>query len=122
MGNDEELRRILEEHMKRMGYVGGIYLASLDGLLITHVSKLTTDPDRVAAMIASISAVGDRVSKDLLDEEVDYVVVHGTSGYMIVKQYGNVVLGILTRSSETNVGLILVEMDKLIERIRRILP
>jgi len=114
----DELRRILEEHLRRLGHVGGIYLASLDGLLITHVSRLTTDPDKVAAMIASLSAVGERVSRDLLEEDVDYVIVHGTSGYMVVKQYGEIVVGVLTMGDEDNVGLMLTEMSKLIERIR----
>jgi predicted regulator of Ras-like GTPase activity (Roadblock/LC7/MglB family) len=117
----ERLSRIVNDFLNNVENVGGIYVASLDGLLVTHASKMDIDPDRVAAMIASISAVGDRVSKELLNEESTHVIVQSHNGYVIIKKDGDLVFGVLVHGiDDSSMGLVMLEFEKLLSAIKDI--
>ncbi|WP_054843419.1 roadblock/LC7 domain-containing protein [Vulcanisaeta souniana] len=112
----ETLNKIAQDFITTTVNIGGVYIASLDGLLIAHASKISTDPDRVAAMVASLSAVGgDRVSKELLSEETTHVIVQSRTGYIIIKRHGDLVFGVLVQGNDdSTIGLTMLELERLI--------
>ena len=100
--------------------ISGIYIASLDGLLVAHVSKVDVDPDRVAAMVASLSAVGDRVSRELLDEDSKHVIVQAGTGYIVIKRFRDFAIGVLVRGGDdSTIGLTMLELERLMAIIQR---
>ncbi len=114
----ETLNKIVQDFITTTVNISGVYIASLDGLLIAHASKIGTDPDRVAAMVASLSAVGDRVSKELLSEETTHVIVQSRTGYIIIKRHGDLVFGVLVQSNDdSTIGLTMLELERLIDII-----
>ncbi|MGC9153492.1 MAG: roadblock/LC7 domain-containing protein [Vulcanisaeta sp.] len=115
------IEKTIKEFLNSIEGIGGIYVASLDGLLITHASRVDVDPDRVAAMIASISAVGDRVSKELLNEDSMHVIVQAHTGYIVIKRQGDYVFGVLVQGGDdSSIGLTMLELDRLLNTIRNI--
>ena len=115
------IEKAIKEFLNSIEGIGGIYVASLDGLLINYASRVDVDPDRVAAMIASISAVGDRVSKELLNEDSMHVIVQAHTGYIVIKRQGDYVFGVLVQGSDdSSIGLTMLELDRLLNTIRNI--
>ncbi|WP_069807570.1 roadblock/LC7 domain-containing protein [Vulcanisaeta thermophila] len=116
---NSRLRELTKDFLNRATTLSGLYLASPDGLLMAHSSRITVDPDKVAAMIASLSAVGDRIMKELLDDESMHVVVQSRSGYIIIKKYGNIIVGAVVRAYDESVlGMALLEVEKFIDIIK----
>ncbi|MCG2895259.1 MAG: roadblock/LC7 domain-containing protein [Vulcanisaeta sp.] len=117
----KKLNNLINNFLSSAEYITGIYVASLDGLLITYASKKDIDPDKVAAMIASISAVGDGVSRELLSDPSTHVIVQSRSGYVIIRREGDLVFGVLVQGADdSTMGLVMLEFEKLLESVRNI--
>ncbi len=116
----DALGKVVREFLNSTDIISGIYIASLDGLLVAHASRIDVDPDRVAAMVASLSAVGDRVSKELLNEDSSHVIVQASTGYIIIKRFRDFVIGVLAHSGDdSTIGLTMLELERLISLIQR---
>ncbi len=116
----DALSKVAREFLNSTDIISGIYIASLDGLLVAHASRIDVDPDRVAAMVASLSAVGDRVSKELLNEDSSHVIVQASTGYIIIKRFRDLAIGVLVQSGDdSTIGLTMLELERLISLIQR---
>ncbi|WP_054853056.1 MULTISPECIES: roadblock/LC7 domain-containing protein [Vulcanisaeta] len=116
----EPMGKIVQDFLNTVGSISGVYIASLDGLLIAHASRINVDPDRVAAMIASLSAVGDRVSKELLNEDSNHSIVQARAGYIVIKRVDNFVIGVLVQGGDdSTIGLTMLELERLISTIKK---
>ncbi|GAB6945413.1 roadblock/LC7 domain-containing protein [Vulcanisaeta sp. JCM 14467] len=114
------LNKTVKEFLSGNDIISGVYIASLDGLLVAHASRINVDPDRVAAMIASLSAVGDRVSKELLDEDSRHVIVQAGAGYIVIKRFRDFTIGVLVkRGDDSTIGLTMLELERLITIIQK---
>ncbi|ADN49945.1 roadblock/LC7 domain-containing protein [Vulcanisaeta distributa] len=117
---NETLGKVVKEFLNSTDIISGVYIASLDGLLVAHASRIDVDPDRVAAMVASLSAVGDRVSKELLNEDSSHVIVQASTGYIIIKRFRDFVIGVLVHSGDNStIGLTMLELERLISLIQK---
>lgn len=113
--------RVVRDFLNSTDNISGVYVASLDGLLVAHASRIDVDPDRVAAMVASLSAVSDRVSKELLGEEPSHVFVQAGAGYIVIKRLGDLAIGVLVRGGDdSTMGLTMLELERLISMIQRL--
>ncbi|ADY01427.1 hypothetical protein VMUT_1222 [Vulcanisaeta moutnovskia 768-28] len=116
----EALSKVVRDFLNNVENISGVYIATLDGLLIAHASRIDADPDRVAAMIASLSAVGDRVSKELLNEDSNHVIVQSSTGYIVIKRVSDLVVGILVQGGDdSTIGLTMLELERLIATIQK---
>ncbi|WP_054855395.1 roadblock/LC7 domain-containing protein [Vulcanisaeta sp. JCM 16161] len=116
----EALGKVVKDFLNSTDNISGVYIASLDGLLVAHASRIDVDPDRVAAMVASLSAVGDRVSKELLNEDSSHVIVQASTGYIIIKRFKDFAIGILVQGGDdSTIGLTMLELERLISMIQR---
>lgn len=113
------LDELIKDFLAKNSIINGIYIATLDGLLMAHGSKINVDPDKVAAMVASLSAVGDRVTKELLDEEAVHVIVQARNGYVVIKKFKDMVISALAQvSDESSLGMTLFELDRFIDMLK----
>lgn len=118
---NSRLNEVIKEFLAKSLVVSGIYIATLDGLLVAHSSKINVDPDKVAAMIASLSAVGDRVTKELLNEESMHVVIQARNGYVVVKKLSDMVISALAQSvNESSLGMVLFELERFINILKEL--
>ncbi|MFB6469806.1 MAG: roadblock/LC7 domain-containing protein [Vulcanisaeta sp. AZ3] len=116
-----KISKVIKDFLNNTEVIDGVYVSSLDGLLVAHASRIDVDPDKVAAMITSISAVGDRVSKELLDEESTYVIVQAHTGYVIVRRQDNLIFSILVRAMDDAImGFALLAFERLLDTIRNL--
>ena len=58
----------------------GCVIATVDGRLVSHVVDNDADPQRVAAMIGSMVALGESIGRETRIERSQYVVVNASNG------------------------------------------
>jgi hypothetical protein len=121
MSKREEIQRRLEELRDAVPELKGVLLASTEGLPVAHSFANSGDAQRVAAMAASASALGRRVSETLGVGTLAEVCVSGSDGHMFVYLAGaRAVLAVLG-PADSNAGLIHIEARSAAQGIGQLL-
>lgn len=117
---EEKLKKPLETLQDIQG-VRGAAIVRRDGLLIVSNLPSEVDSDQLAAMTASTLGSGETASETLNIGEVNQVTIESEDGKLISTGAGEEgILTVLT-DADINMGLVLVEMGKAADNIKRIL-
>jgi predicted regulator of Ras-like GTPase activity (Roadblock/LC7/MglB family) len=120
MSKQEQLGKVISELKAAVPEIMGLSLASLDGLNI--LSDLEeSNAARIAALTATASGLGKRVTTTLSLGEDQELVIRGEKGLFLVYRIENLaVLAVLTRAG-ANLGLINLEARNAVSKIKDIL-
>lgn len=107
-GIDHELHELHQRIPAAMGCV----VATVDGRLVSHIVDNDADPQRIAAMIGSMVALGETIGKEVRIDRSQYVVVNASNGTLLAQRIPSerelFVLATLARPT-TNLGIVLHE-------------
>ncbi len=105
---DEEIRRL---HARVSGVIGCV-LATTDGRRVSAVVGNEADPQRVAAMVGSIVALGETIGREVMIGRTQFVAVSAVGGMILLQRVPAkrdlLVVGTLARHN-TNLGILLHE-------------
>ena len=117
---DEEIRRL---HARVAGVIGCV-LATTDGRRVSAVVDNEADPERVAAMVGSIVALGETIGREVMIGRTQFVAVSAVGGMVPLQRVPArrdlLVVGTLARRN-TNLGILLHETGIAAEAAGRIL-
>ena len=124
----ELIKNILEELSTRCSeYIKCCILFRGDGLIVQTIIPFIKEVDDriIAAMTTSMLSSTARLCEELSIGEPSTILVDGTSGKVVVKHVkrmddNDIYIGILT-TARANLGLLLVELDRTVEKLRRVL-
>lgn len=110
------LRTTIDEAVRglhqRVPAVIGCVIATVDGRLVSHVVDNDADPQRIAAMIGSMVALGESIGREVRIDRSQYVVVNALNGTLLAQRVPSrrelFVVSTLARST-TNLGILLHE-------------
>lgn len=110
----------MRELHRRIPAALGCVVATVDGRLVAHIVDNDADPQRVAAMIGSMVALGESIGRETRIDRSQYVVVSASNGLLYAQRVPSrrelFVVSTLARSS-TNLGMILHETRTTAEEI-----
>ncbi|WP_257386680.1 roadblock/LC7 domain-containing protein [Tahibacter caeni] len=90
----------------------GCVVATVDGRLVAQVVDNGADPQRIAAMIGSMVALGETIGREVRIDRSDYVVVNALNGILLAQRVPArrelFVVSTLARTT-TNLGILLHE-------------
>ena len=90
----------------------GCVIATVDGRLVSHVVDNDADPQRIAAMIGSMVALGESIGREVRIDRSQYVVVNALNGTLLAQRVPSrrelFVVSTLARPT-TNLGILLHE-------------
>lgn len=105
-----EFHRAAEQLRHGLAAARGCVLATVDGRLLVESVDNGADPQRIAAMVGSMVALGETIGREVRIERSDYVVVHGTKGILMMQRVPAakpwLVVATLADSG-TNLGIVL---------------
>lgn len=111
------LRSILRELNTSSGDVEASAVISTDGFMIAAVLGEKVDPDRFAAMCASLLALADRAAQEISRGKLKQVLIEGQTGLMLLVHAGNdAVLAIAARPT-INLGMVFIESRKTAQKL-----
>jgi predicted regulator of Ras-like GTPase activity (Roadblock/LC7/MglB family) len=92
-----------------------VVIATADGFDLAHAGHQTIDPARLAAMVSSVSALGDAASRETGIGTPRYLVIESSEGRLVVRcmqvQQQALVAVVLTDKSVT-LGLVLSHLSQ----------
>jgi len=90
----------------------GCVVATVDGRLVSEVVDNGADPQRIAAMIGSMVALGETIGREVRIDRSEYVVVNALNGILLAQRVPSrralFVVSTLARTT-TNLGMLLHE-------------
>lgn len=96
-------------------------IVSVDGLPIASALPQGVEEDRVSAMSAAMLSLGERIANELGRGSLAQVYIKGEKGYVVLMSVGEeAVLTALARE-QAKLGLILLEMRRAAEDLRRLI-
>ncbi|MGM5488016.1 MAG: roadblock/LC7 domain-containing protein [Nanobdellota archaeon] len=116
----EELNEVLHK-LDSLGDVEGSAVITRDGLLVSSDFRTDTNAETFAAMSATMFGAAETAVSELNKGEVLRVITE-TKGYKLVAMgAGNTSVVVTLVNSDTNLGLILVELQKATEKVKSIM-
>ena len=116
----EMLEKILSD-LKKTGDINGCATVSRDGLLMASDISADVDGGAFAAMSATMLGTAETAASELVRGIPDRVIVESSGGKIIISGAGSNALLVCTAASEASLGLILVEMSRASEKIKKVL-
>jgi len=115
----EKLSKVLSDLMKT-GAIESSVVASRDGLLmVSYMQK--GDDETFAAMSATMLGAAETASTELEKGVPDRVIVESNDGKLIAVGAGPKALVVVLTPADAGLGLMLVELGKAADEIKRIL-
>ncbi len=115
----EKLSKVLSDLMKT-GAIESSVIASRDGLLmVSYMQK--GDDETFAAMSATMLGAAETASTELEKGVPDRVIVESNDGKLIAVGAGPKALVVVLTPADAGLGLMLVELGKAADEIKRIL-
>lgn len=115
----ETLNKILSDLMKT-GEIESSVIASRDGLLMASCMR-RGDEETFAAMSATMLGAAETASTELEKGVPDRVIVESNDGKLIAIGAGPKALVVVLTPPDAGLGLLLVELGKAAEKIKKIL-
>ena len=111
---------LLKEVIRRNSTdIAGVMVASKNGLPIGYkFSEETFDPNSVAAYMAALAEDQKKITGQLGLGGVKTTIIEALKGKLILKEEGNHLIAIIAYP-DANLGLIMIEMDRLAENLRQ---
>lgn len=103
-----ELTHVLDNIHTAVPELGGVMIASQDGLPICHDFP-EADAERIAAMAASSISLGRRISERSGIGDLAEVVLRGNRGYLVVYETGEETILVMQGPLDSNLGLMRIE-------------
>ena len=116
----EMLEKILMD-LKMTGEISGCAIVSRDGLLMASDIPQEVDGGIFAAMSATMLGTAETAASELVKGMPDKVIVESPSGKIIISGAGSSALIVCTTPSEAKLGLVLVEMARTSEKVKKVL-
>jgi len=117
MAKHEALKTQIETLRNSIPELRGVLLASNEGLPVAHSLSNGTDPNRVAAMAASASSLGRRISDSLNSGTLSEVSIRSDDGVLFVYSAGQKAVLAVMGPMGSNAGLIHLEARDVAKQI-----
>jgi len=98
----------------------GAAIIGPDGLIIANELARYIEEDRLAAMAASVAALGEQTTDALNYGRIRRISIEGEKGYMVIVNVGRAYL-VTTVHRDTKLGLVFLQMSKTAQEIAPLL-
>ena len=114
------LKKILSD-LKQMGGITASSIASRDGLLVVSDMESESHAETFAAMSATMLGAAESATTELGKGIPDRVIVESDHGKLIAMGAGPKALIVILTEPDAGLGLILVELEKSVKKIKKIM-
>ncbi len=120
MPKKDELDVVLKE-LSSIGGIEGSAVVTRDGLLIDSVMLQDVDADTFAAMSATMMGAAETAISELKKGSVSIVLVEAKDAKIVTTGAGEQAILVVMAKPTINLGLVLVELKKAVNKIKKIL-
>ncbi len=116
-GKPEQILNALRQMKQENPDLEALAVVSLDGLPISSLLPEGAEEDRIAALSATILALGERASEELKKGKLEQAYVKGSEGYAIVTGIKNLAALLVVTDKNAKLGMVMLSIRKGVEKI-----
>jgi predicted regulator of Ras-like GTPase activity (Roadblock/LC7/MglB family) len=113
----QSLTQIMENFLEQNGGLEAAAIVTTDGLVIANAQRVSIDLDVMAAIPSSVLSFGKKVARELMGGSLDQVYIKGESGYVVIFDAGEDLLLTALVNKRANLGLVFLDMKRMIHSI-----
>lgn len=121
MATTKEMLEKLLGDLKKIGDIEASAVVSRDGLLMVADIPQNINAETFAAMNATMVGAAETMISEMKKGVPDRVIAESAEAKVIATGAGSKALLVVMTSPDTQLGLVLVEMGKIVEKIRDLL-
>lgn len=116
-----QLDEIIRSFVTNASHVQGAAIVTHEGLPIASTLPDGLEETRAAAMAAAVITIGDRVGDELQRGTMQHITLLGSRGYSILTLCGSEALFLVLASPEVKQGVLMLEIQRIVEAVTQIL-
>jgi len=108
----ENIQDILRNLRAASPDIIGSAVVSIDGFIIASLLPSEIDEELVSGMAAATIGVGERISSELMNANLQQTYVRSDKGYVILNSVGEESVLVVLTTKEAKLGLIFLELKR----------
>jgi predicted regulator of Ras-like GTPase activity (Roadblock/LC7/MglB family) len=99
----------------------GCAVIDIEGLVTASVLNHKVDKDLIGGMSSIMLGVGEKISSELMNSDLDQVYVRSPNGYVMLNAIGDQALFLVLATKQAKLGLVFLEIDRTVQEIEHVL-
>ena len=116
----DQLQFILRKFESNMPEIRASAIVNTDGLIMASRLPSDVEEDRVGAMSAAISTLGERSGEELDLGDMQQVLIKGSRGYIVLMNIGSAAVLVTLTNEKVKLGLLFLELRRASEELARL--
>lgn len=97
----------------------GCAMIDLEGVITASVLSRKIDEDLIGGMSSSMLGIGERISAELMDSDLEQVYVRSPNGYVILNAIGDQALLLVLAAKRAKLGLVFMEIQRTVQELEK---
>lgn len=117
----EKIRDVLRTIKQASADVIGSAILTSDGFVIASLLPSEIDEELVSGMAATLLGVGERISKEMMNSELEQAYIRAKDGYVIANSLTDQEVLVILTTRQVKLGLIFMEARQRSAELARLL-
>ncbi len=114
----DQLNYLLKNFCSMTPDVLGCAVIDIDGVISASVLGQKVDEDLVGGMSSTMLGVGERISAELMNSELEQVYVRSPNGYVMLNAIDDHALFLVMATNTAKLGLVFMEMKRAVKDLK----
>jgi predicted regulator of Ras-like GTPase activity (Roadblock/LC7/MglB family) len=99
----------------------GCAVIDIEGLITASVLSRTVDKDLIGGMSSTMLGVGERISTELMDSDLEQVYIRSPNGYVILNAISDQALLLVLAAKRAKLGLLFMEIQRTVQELEKVI-
>jgi predicted regulator of Ras-like GTPase activity (Roadblock/LC7/MglB family) len=97
----------------------GCAVIDIEGVITASALTRKVDEDLIGGMSSTMLGVGERISSELMDSDLEQVYVRSPNGYVILNAVGDQALLLVLATKRAKLGLVFMEIQRTVQELEK---
>jgi predicted regulator of Ras-like GTPase activity (Roadblock/LC7/MglB family) len=97
----------------------GCAVIDIEGVITASALTRKVDEDLIGGMSSTMLGVGERISAELMDSDLEQVYVRSPNGYVILNAVGDQALLLVLATKRAKLGLVFMEIQRTVQELEK---
>lgn len=117
----EQINFYLKKFCRDNPEILGCAVIDIEGMITASALNHKIDEDLIGGISSTMLGVGERISSELMNSDLDQVYVRSPNGYVMLNAIGDQALLLVLAAKQAKLGLIFLEIQRTVQEIKYVL-
>ncbi|MGR9115951.1 MAG: roadblock/LC7 domain-containing protein [Gammaproteobacteria bacterium] len=117
----EQISFYLNKFCSDIPEILGCAVINIEGVITASALSHKIDEDLIGGISSTMLGVGERISSELMDSELDQVYVRSPNGYVMLNAIGDQALLLVLATKQAKLGLLFMEIQRTVQEMEHLI-